>query len=61
MFGTVPIVDFGTEWWQLESCRRALVMAPNQGQAPVTNRELERLVARLQEAEAEVRRLRDSS
>ena len=45
-------MEFGTEPWQLENCRRALAMAPSQGQAPVTNAELERLVARLQQAEA---------
>ncbi len=50
-------MDFGTEQWQLENCRRALAMAPGHGQAPVTNSELERLVARLQRAEAELAHL----
>ncbi len=49
-------MEFGTEPWQLENCRRALAMAPSQGQAPVTNGELERLVARLQQAEADLER-----
>jgi hypothetical protein len=58
MYDTVKGVDFGTEPWQLENCRRALTMAPSQGQAPVTNGELQRLVARLQAAEAELRALK---
>ena len=53
-------MEFGTEPWQLENCRRALAMAPSQGQAPVTNGELERLVARLQQAEAALARRADS-
>jgi hypothetical protein len=48
-------MDFGTEGWQLEQARRSLAMAPPQSQAPVTCGELERLVARLQRAEAELR------
>jgi hypothetical protein len=48
-------MEFGTEAWQLENCRRALAMSPGQSQAPVTCSELLELVERLQLAEAQAR------
>ncbi len=49
-------MDFGTEAWQLEQCRRSLAMSPPQSPAPVTCAEAASLVARLQVAEAELAR-----
>ncbi len=50
-------MEFGTEAWQLENCRRALAMSPPHQQAPCTCSELATLVARLQRAEAELQRV----
>ena len=58
MFAILPGMELG----RAVATRRTVVphtlaMAPSQSQAPVTNGELERLVARLQSAEAELARV----
>jgi hypothetical protein len=54
-------MEIGPEPWELENARRSMGMAPEQSAAPITCGELCRLITRLQDAEAELRRLRGAS